>query len=128
MKRLLKAGADPNGARWDGETTLMIAAEAGSVEVVEMLIAQGADVNAVESRKGQTALMWAAAENYSDVVHALAALGAEINARSRVVAAPELEFPKSGGPNMPFARGGWTALARSGRLPRAGVVKAPCGH
>jgi ankyrin repeat protein len=59
--------------------------------------------------------MWAAAENHADVVRALAASGAEVDARSRVVAAPELEFPKSGGPNMPFARGGWTPLMHAAR-------------
>jgi uncharacterized protein len=66
--------------------------------------------------------MWAAAENHADVVRTLVKLGAQVNARSRVVAAPELEFPKSGGPNMPFARGGWTALmfaAREGTLDAA---------
>src|SRR4029077_10507887 len=71
---------------------------------------------------GETALMWAAAENHADMVRKLEALGAEINARSTVVEAPELEFPKSGGPIMPFARGGWSALmyaARDGSIDAA---------
>jgi ankyrin repeat protein len=49
------------------------------------------------------------------MVRTLVALGAEINARSTVVDAPELEFPKSGGPNMPFARGGWSPLMYAAR-------------
>ncbi|HEX6362566.1 MAG TPA: ankyrin repeat domain-containing protein, partial [Albitalea sp.] len=71
---------------------------------------------------GETAIMWAAAENHAAVVQALAALGADVNAKSTFVDAPVLEFPKSGGPNMPFARGGWTPLmyaAREGSLEAA---------
>jgi hypothetical protein len=66
--------------------------------------------------------MWAAAENHETVVRTLAALGADVNARSTVDEAPVLEFPKSGGPNMPFPRGGWTPLmyaAREGSLESA---------
>ncbi len=73
----------PNAARWDGETALMIAANAGSVEVVKQLIAHGADVNAAESRKGQTALMWAAAEGHPDVVQVLIENKADVNAASK---------------------------------------------
>src|SRR2546429_4587426 len=36
--KLLEAGANPTAARWDGETALMIAASAGSVEIVNLLI------------------------------------------------------------------------------------------
>src|SRR5438067_1461935 len=80
-----------------------------------VLASRRADVDARETWFGETALMWAAAENHSDVVRALVGLGAKVDARSRVTAAPELEFPKSGGPNMPFARGGWTALMYASR-------------
>jgi ankyrin repeat protein len=119
---LLDAGASPNTANPDGESVLMTAARAGSVETVQLLASRGADVDARESWFGESALMWAAAENHAGVVRTLVKLGAQVNARSRVVAAPELEFPKSGGPNMPFARGGWTALmfaAREGTLDAA---------
>jgi ankyrin repeat protein len=115
VRLLLDAGASPGTANGEGETVLMTAARAGSVDVVRLLASRGADVNARESWFGETALMWAAAENHADVVRALAASGAEVDARSRVVAAPELEFPKSGGPNMPFARGGWTPLMHAAR-------------
>jgi ankyrin repeat protein len=66
--------------------------------------------------------MWAAAENHASVVRVLAAAGAEINARSTVLEPPVLEFPRSGGPNSPFPRGGWTALmfaARHGAIDAA---------
>ena len=61
----------------------MIAANAGSAEVVKQLIAHGADVNAAESRKGQTALMWAAAEGHPDVVQVLIDNKADVNAASK---------------------------------------------
>jgi ankyrin repeat protein len=81
--KLLDAGANPAAARWDGETALMIAASAGSVETVNLLIARGADVNAVESRKGQTALMWAAAERHPEVVKTLIDHSADVHAASK---------------------------------------------
>ena len=122
VRLLLDAGAEPDTANPEGETALMTAARAGSLDTVKLLASRGADVNARESWFGETALMWAAAENHADMVRTLASLGAGINTRSNVVEAPELEFPQSGGPNMPFARGGWTALmyaAREGAIDAA---------
>ena len=66
--------------------------------------------------------MWAAAENHADAIRVLAEAGADINARSTLLDAPVLEFPRSGGPNSPFPRGGWTALmfaAREGAIDAA---------
>ena len=122
VRMLLDAGAAPDAANPEGETALMTAARAGSIDTTTLLASRGANVNARESWFGETALMWAAAENHADMVRTLATLGARINARSTVVDAPELEFPKSGGPNMPFARGGWSALmyaAREGAIDAA---------
>jgi uncharacterized protein len=122
VRQLLEAGVQADTANPEGQTALMTAARAGSVETVKLLASRGADVNAREHWFGETAMIWAAAENHADVVRALASLGAEVNGRSRVIDAPELEFPKSGGPNMPFARGGWTPLmyaAREGAIDAA---------
>ena len=83
IHKLLEAGADAKAARWDGETALMIAANAGSVDAVRDLIAHGAPVNAAESRKGQTAIMWAAAEGHADVVKLLIEKGADIKLASK---------------------------------------------
>lgn len=115
VRLLLDAGARADAKNPEGETVLMTAARAGSLDTVQILASRGADVDAREAWFGETALMWAAAENHADMVRALVRLGATVNARSRVIAAPELEFPKSGGPNMPFARGGWTALMHASR-------------
>jgi len=119
---LLKAGADPNTITDAGEPVLMTAARTGSVEAITRLTSAGADVNVRERWFGETALMWAAAENHAAAVQALVKAGADINARSRVIDAPVLEFPRSGGPNSPFPRGGWTAVmfaARQGAIDAA---------
>src|SRR5215208_646743 len=119
---LLKAGADPNTMTDAGEPVLMTAARTGSVDAIMRLIAAGADVNARERWFGETALMWAAGENHAGAVQVLVKAGADINARSRVIDAPVLEFPRSGGPNSPFPRGGWTAVmfaARQGAIDAA---------
>ena len=80
---MLAAGGNARAARWNGETALMIAANAGSVDSVGQLVRGSADVNAAEPRGGQTALMWAAAEGHRDVVAALIEMGANVNAASR---------------------------------------------
>src|SRR5262249_32171357 len=106
----------------EGETALHAAARSGSVGAVRSLIARHANVNAREHWLGETPMMWAAAENHADVVRELARAGAQIDARSDLQDAPVLEFPRSGGPNAPFPRGGWTALmyaARDGAIDAA---------
>jgi uncharacterized protein len=121
---LLKAGADPKTATSEGETVLMTAAHSGSASAVRALIAGGADVNASEHWLGETALMWAAGENHSDIVRLLVEAGADINTRSTLLDPPVLEFPRSGGPNAPFPRGGWTALMYAARDGAADAARA----
>lgn len=118
---LLEAGADANTITGAGEPVVMTAARTGNVAAVKALIGRGADVNAREGWFGETALMWAAAENHADVVRLLVEAGADVRARSTVLRAPVLEFPRSGGPNSPFPRGGWTALMFAAR---EGAVEA----
>src|SRR6185436_3875298 len=122
LDALLKAGASANTQSAEGEPILMTAARTGNAAALKLLIGRGADVNAREKWFGETAVMWAAAENHADAIKVLAESGADINARSTVVDAPVLEFPRSGGPNSPFPRGGWTALmfaAREGAIDAA---------
>jgi ankyrin repeat protein len=65
----------------------MVAAWTGSVDVVQLLVARGADVNAKEPSRQQTALMWAASEGHPDVVRVLIGHRADIYARTAVNAA-----------------------------------------
>src|SRR4029077_13324418 len=78
---------------------------------------------------GESALMWAAAENHLEVARALIEAGADLNVRSTALDTPKLSFPRSGGPNTPFPRGGWTPLmfaARQGAVDTA-VALAEAG-
>jgi len=119
---LLAAGADANAKTQAGEPVLMTAARTGNVEVVTHLLRRGADANVREPWFGESALMWAASENHAAAVRALAEAGAQVNARSTTLDSPVLEFPRSGGPNSPLPRGGWTPLmfaARQGGIDAA---------
>jgi ankyrin repeat protein len=119
---LLNAGASARTVTGGGEPVLMTAARSGNVDTLQRLIAAGADVNVREPWFGETALIWAAGENHAAAVRALAAAGADVNSRSTALTPPVLEFPRSGGPNSPFPRGGWTPLmyaARQGAIDAA---------
>ncbi len=121
---LLEAGADANTLTAAGEPVLLTAARTGDLKTVQTLLRRGAQVNAREQWFGETAMMWAASENHADVVRALAAAGGDINVRSTVLDAPVLDFPRSGGPNMPLPRGGWTPLMFAARQGSFEAVKA----
>jgi ankyrin repeat protein len=77
----LERGADVNSRDdYSKETALMGAAKKGHREVVELLIAKGADVNAVigSSQNRCGALTYAARENHVDIVRLLIAKGAKV--------------------------------------------------
>ena len=84
VKLLLANGATVNEADEAGETPLMLAARAGSIETVQTLLKAGAAINA-KDRQGQTALVYATREIYttnrigSQIVKVLLAAGAKIN-------------------------------------------------
>jgi ankyrin repeat protein len=103
-RTLLEARADPNSPNQDGETALMLASSVGSRRVAELLIARGANIDAVENYRGQTALMWAAAEDHPDVVELLLAHGANVGRRARsddwprqMTSEPRAQFRATGG-------------------------------
>jgi ankyrin repeat protein len=125
---LLKAGADANTARPEGQTVLMTAARAGRDDAVRILLDHGADVNAREGWFGETALMLAAADNHPAVVQALIGRGADVNVRTVIM---DGEAPRGSGAAQPqnttFPRGGFSALmfaARQGALESARALAA----
>ena len=82
VRRLLEQGADPESRGPDGYTVLMVATKKGHGEIVEILLAHGADPNAQEARYGGTALMLAAESGNLEIVRALLDVGADVNARA----------------------------------------------
>lgn len=79
---MLQGGADINSRNDEGATALMLAAGAGHYDMVEMLIAAGAEVDATDLR-GWTALMKALFnyeqnKGFPDIVSSLIDAGADI--------------------------------------------------
>jgi ankyrin repeat protein len=74
-----------NAALPEGETILMTAARTGQPDVVDMLLAHGADLNARENWFGETALIWACCREPCGAVRVLVAHGADVNARSNAL-------------------------------------------
>lgn len=76
---LVAAGADVNHGDAAGYTPLMGAVCADSLAIVQLLLANGADVQRVCARSGATALHDAAAGNHLEIVRTLLAAGAPAN-------------------------------------------------
>ena len=76
----LKRGAQVNITDAEGTTALMFAAQRGAIQIVDLLITAGADVNMHRRQFGTTALMFAAAANRSAIVTRLLAANADANA------------------------------------------------
>jgi uncharacterized protein len=75
---LISAGANVNEREsWRGQSPLMWAAGEGNLEVVELLVANNADITA-RSKRGFTPLHFAAREGKTAIVEALLDLGADI--------------------------------------------------
>jgi ankyrin repeat protein len=86
-RRLLDAGADPSLADGDGETPLMYAAGEGHLEVLRLLLARGAAVDAVDPRSGATvcitAFHSACMHNQADCAEALARAGCDVGIKTK---------------------------------------------
>ena len=79
VKQHLAAGTDVNLVS-DGFTPLHIAGWTGTKEIVELLIKNGADVNATHNGGG-TPLHWAARKGQKEIVELLISNGANVNAQ-----------------------------------------------
>ena len=80
VKQHLAAGTDVNARDSIGETPLYLAARSGRKEIVELLIAKGADVNEKDDFYGTTPLHWAAVYGHKEIAELLIGEGAEVNA------------------------------------------------
>ena len=81
VKQHIAAGTDVD-AKTSGETPLHWAARFGQSQVAELLIAEGADVNA-KNVVGQTPLHLAAGASHQEIIELLIAEGAEVNAKTK---------------------------------------------
>lgn len=90
IQTMLENGTDVN-AKDDtfGHTALIIASRKGRSEVVELLLAKGADSNAADNY-GQTALHWAQKKNFQAVVDILRQAGAMEPAQEARLESPVL--------------------------------------
>ncbi len=79
INRLLKAGAEINGACGYRGFAIHYAAGNDFVDALEILLDEGANIDAVNS-KGDTALLTAASNGRSDAIRFLLAVGANVNA------------------------------------------------
>ena len=82
VKLFLQAGMKPNVTSAAGETPLLVAVQFGRQDVVETLLAQGADPNFTDMRFGATPLMWASTKGYAGIMNLLLAKGAQVNAKN----------------------------------------------
>ena len=79
VMELVQQGTDPNVARADGVTALLLASHWEQVEIAQQLISAGADANATDDH-GVSPLERAAQNANADLVSALLAAGANPNA------------------------------------------------
>lgn len=84
VAQLLKAGADAKSEKPNGTTVLMVAAAAGNLDTVKVLVEHGATIDSKEKVHEQTALMFAAALDRVEVVKFLLSLHADANAATLV--------------------------------------------
>lgn len=77
---LLRAGADPNAQTRLGVTSLYLAAQNGGADMVNALLAAGADANQIDRPTGESILMAAIRSKSTGAVQALLTSGANPNA------------------------------------------------
>ena len=116
VKQHLAAGVDVN-AIYEGQTPLHLAATYGTPsianhrkEIVELLIAEGADVN-TKDEDGETPLHLAALRGHKEIVELLIAAGADVNATS-TPEETENKFPQPSITPLDHAKGEIADLLR----------------
>lgn len=92
----LQKGANVNASRNDGFTALLIASYKGLVDIAELLLGAGADVNVCRVSNGWTPLHHACDKNYIDIVDMLLKRHAQLDCRSLVGETPMHKAAASG--------------------------------
>ncbi|KFA52991.1 hypothetical protein S40293_09908 [Stachybotrys chartarum IBT 40293] len=121
VKRLLQAGSDPNGiARSErqgfNKTPLMLAIKAGRADIVELLVANGADVNHHTSfHTKRSPLQYAAEIGHLDMVRLLLNHGADANGAAHT---------RGGGTALQFAAIGGSCPLADELLEHGAIVDA----
>jgi ankyrin repeat protein len=141
VKKLLKDGADVNGAQGDGMTALHWAALNGDAELASMLLYAGANVGATTRIGGYTPLHLAAQVGNANVIAPLIAAGAKVTATTATGVTALMEAAHSGSaeavriliengsdPNLKETANGQTALMFAAASDRLDVVKMLIAH
>ncbi|MCX5755460.1 MAG: ankyrin repeat domain-containing protein [Gemmatimonadetes bacterium] len=97
VRQLIKQGADVNGAQGDGMTALHWAAMLGNATETQMLVAAGAQLEAVTRNGKYTPLHLAAKEGRAAAVKVLAEAGAKVNAPTTSGGAAPIHFATQNG-------------------------------
>jgi ankyrin repeat protein len=116
VSALLAAGADLEQRDGAGETPLLLAIREGAGDLVELLLAAGAEVDARDATYGQTALMLAVREERPALAARLLQAGADVNAQSLAGAEHRRVLPSE----VPVGTSQGVGINRSG-LPDRGM-------
>ena len=80
VREFISAGVDINAEDDDGETALLTSSWSGNKEIVELLLANGADVNYETDAYFYTALMRASGQGHTEIARLSLIHSANINA------------------------------------------------
>jgi ankyrin repeat protein len=80
VREFISAGIDINAEDDDGDTALLIACWRGNKEIVELLLANEADVNYETDAYFYTALMTTSGQGHAEIARLLLNHGANVNA------------------------------------------------
>ena len=83
MSALLDAGAEVDSPGRKGRTPVMFAAMGGQVDMLDVLLAKGADAGLGAETSGNTALMLAANRGRLTVMQRLLGAGADVNVKAK---------------------------------------------
>ena len=143
VRSLLNEGADPNAAQGDGLSALHLAAQQGNLEVAEILLGAGANIEAETRIGAYTPLHVASGRAHTPVVRALLDAGANTGAVSSTTGATALHLAakalngestvkllleKRALVNAREFQGGQTALMLAAAYGRTGSVRELLSH